>query len=67
MEQIGGLENNIASGDSTGLLEWLRVNIHSKGRYYTSEELCKEVTGKTLDVTYFIDYLLHKYSRIYTL
>ena len=66
-EQIAGLEKNIASGDSAGLLEWLRVNIHSKGRFFTSEELCREVTGKTLDVSYFINYLLHKYSRIYNL
>lgn len=66
-EELNTLETNLEKGESKLLLEWLRSNIHSKGRYFTSEELCKEVTGKTLDVTYFVNYLLHKYSSIYNL
>ena len=60
-------ETEMASGDLNGLLTWLRSNVHSKGRLYTSEELCKEITGKTLDVSFFVDYLLYKYAAIYTL
>lgn len=60
-------ESEMASGDLNGLLTWLRSNVHSKGRLYTSEELCKEITGKTLDVSFFVDYLLYKYAAIYTL
>jgi carboxypeptidase Taq len=66
-QQIPNLEAELSNGQTINLLNWLRTNIHSKGRYFTSEELCKEVTGKTLEASYFVDYLLHKYSGIYTL
>lgn len=65
--QLKDLSSEIAQGNTASLLQWLRTNIHNKGRFYTSEELCKTVTGQTLDVTYFIDYLLDKYTSIYTL
>jgi carboxypeptidase Taq len=65
--QLKDLEKEIAQGTTSNLLQWLRDNIHIKGRFYTSEELCKAVTGKTLDVTYFINHLLDKYTAIYTL
>ncbi len=65
--QLQDLEKEMAEGKTSALLQWLRDNIHSKGKFYTSEELCKAVTGKTLDVSYFIDHLLHKYTAIYTL
>lgn len=66
-QQINGLEPAIEKGDTQPLLQWLRKAIHTKGRYFTSEELCKEVTGKTLDVSYFKTYLLQKYQSIYNL
>ncbi|MGE5519159.1 MAG: carboxypeptidase M32 [Candidatus Dadabacteria bacterium] len=66
-QQIKGLENEIANGNTAGLLEWLRTNIHQKGRFYTSEELCKEVTGETLNASIFMDYLVNKYTFIYNL
>jgi carboxypeptidase Taq len=65
--QLKDLNNEIAEGNTANLLQWLRTNIHNKGRFYTSEELCKAVTGQTLDVIYFTDYLLDKYTSIYTL
>ncbi len=54
-------------GDTVWLLGWLRREIHSRGRFYTSEELCEAVTGKTLDVGVFTNQLLQKYVSIYTL
>ena len=65
--QLSNLEQLIEKGDTTLLLEWLRKNIHSKGRLYTSEELCKQITGATLDTANFTSYLLHKYTSIYNL
>ena len=62
---IQGLEQQIAAGQTQPLLQWLRENIHTKGRFYTSEELCKQVTGKGLDVSYFMDYILKKFETIY--
>jgi carboxypeptidase Taq len=65
--QLNNLETSIEKGDTSSLLNWLRQNIHSKGRFFTSEELCREVTGTGLDVNYFVDYLLDKYVSIYNL
>ena len=59
-EDIDGLEQKVASGQTTELLDWLRKKIHIHGKTYTSEELCKIVTGKTLDSNLFIEYLRNK-------
>lgn len=59
--------NSNAQQDTAALLAWLREKIHSSGRRLTSEELCREVTGETLNVGFFSSYLLEKYVSIYTL
>ena len=65
--EINNLEIDIESGNTVNLLNWVRQNIHLKGRFYTSEELCKQVTGSGLEVNYFLNYLLDKYVSIYNL
>lgn len=64
---IDNLEDQLANGNFSELLKWLRINIHSKGRRLTSEDLCQEVTGKPLEINNFVQYILDKYSVIYTL
>lgn len=66
-DQIKDLEEQLANGNFTGLLAWLRKNIHAKGRKLISEDLCKEVTGKPLEISNFVRYILDKYTDIYTL
>jgi carboxypeptidase Taq len=66
-EEIPQLLQLIQNGNCQPLLQWLREKIHSKGRFYRSEELCKSVTGEELNVKYFVDYLLHKFKGIYNL
>ena len=65
--EVGGMEEGIAAGNSGPLLQWLREKVHARGRYHNSEALCREITGEGLQATYFMDYLLQKYSSIYTL
>lgn len=65
--ELPGLENEIEQGNTQNLLNWLREKVHKKGRFHTSEELCKEISGKGLDVSHFLNYLLDKYVSIYTL
>jgi carboxypeptidase Taq len=67
VRQLENLEEEIRQGNTKNLLHWLRQHIHQKGKFYTSEDLCQEVTGKTLDVSYFVNYLLEKYKGIYSL
>ena len=66
-KEVPGMEKAVEQGDTSGLLTWLRANIHSKGRFFRSEELCKEVTGESLNVDHFSKYLLDKYQTIYNL
>jgi carboxypeptidase Taq len=55
----------LQTGNSAPLLAWLRENIHSYGRQYTSEELCQKATGEPLNIQHFLRYLLDKYNKIY--
>lgn len=64
-KNIQGLDQQIQKGDTHSLLTWLRQQIHRYGRMYTSEELCKKVTGETLNISYFLQYLQRKYGSIY--
>lgn len=66
-QQIADLEEQIAAGSYSELLNWLRKNIHRHGSLYRSEELCTKVTGSGLDFNYFMDYVREKYSGIYEL
>ena len=63
--QIPYLSNDIEKGNTEPLLGWLRQYIHQYGRIFTSEELCKKASGETLNIQYFLDYLLDKYKNIY--
>jgi carboxypeptidase Taq len=64
--QNPSFEKELALGNNTGLLQWLRQQIHRHGRYYTSEELCNKATGETLNSNYFMNYANKKYNDIYT-
>ena len=63
--EISNLKDNVSGGNTQPLLDWLRTTIHSKGRYFTSEELCKDVTGEGLNGKYFMAYVEEKYREIY--
>lgn len=65
--QHPAFENELASGNFTSLLHWLRQQVHGHGRYYTSEELCKLVTGEGLNSNYFTAYANKKYAGIYNI
>lgn len=66
-QQIPELTEQIARGEYTVLLDWLRNQVHRYGRYYTSNELCEKITGKPLDFKYFLDYATQKFGDIYSL
>jgi len=56
---------DMEKGKTSELLQWLRQRIHANGRTFNSEEICKNATGETLKVQYFLNYLLDKYGKIY--
>jgi carboxypeptidase Taq len=61
LEAIPELETEIANGNTSSLLNWLRTNIHAHGRLYTAEELCIRITGKPLDFNEFMIYIRRKF------
>lgn len=65
MRVLPGLAGDVAEGNFSALLQWLRTNIHRYGRRYRSEELCTRITGHGLDISAFLRYASEKYGRIY--
>ena len=55
--ELPSVEASIAEGDFAPLREWLRDNIHSQGRKYTSRELLRRATGEELRVEPWLAYL----------
>jgi carboxypeptidase Taq len=64
-QDVSLLEQQIQRGNCQPLLTWLRENIHQYGQRYTSEELCTTITGESLNLRYFMDYIRDKYKEIY--
>ncbi|WP_153797884.1 carboxypeptidase M32 [Foetidibacter luteolus] len=61
-QDIEGLEDKIASGDTAQLLKWLRTHLHCYGKQFESEELIKKITGENLNFNRFINYLHLKFK-----
>ncbi|MDV7341112.1 carboxypeptidase M32 [Terasakiella sp. A23] len=61
-EAVPGLEENIANGDFSTLMGWLRENIHGMGSKLSSNDLLTQATGKMLDPEVFIAHLKSRYS-----
>ena len=59
--QINDLMSQIEQGDFSHLVEWLRVNVHQKGKSQNFDELLTDATGCTLDASYFINHLKTRY------
>lgn len=66
-QAIPELQSEFESKNFRHVLDWLRENIHQHGHSYSSEELCKKVTGEGLNFKYFKDYLGKKYALVYQL
>ncbi len=58
-------DSEIETGDFSRIHYWLKNNVYQYGRRFTSEELCNKITGKTLDFSYFEQYLSEKYDLVY--
>ena len=54
-------------GKFTPIREWLANTIHSKGALYDCLDMVKVITGESLNVKYFLNYLEKKYTSLYEL
>jgi len=66
-KEIPDLTEQIASGNITSLVSWLREKVHRFGRIYEPKELIRNITGEDLDPSYFVDYITAKYGHVYSL
>jgi len=62
---IPDLSAQFERGDFSGLLSWLRENIHCHGQRYRATSLVEKVTGKPLSHKPLMDYMTKKYGEIY--
>lgn len=63
--EIPGLEEGFAKGEFSPLLRWLNAKVHTQGRRYLPEDLCREVTGAPLSADPFMRHLEGKLSPLY--
>ena len=59
------IPDEIAAGQFGTLHDWLRTNIYRHGSKFTTAELVQRVTGQSLSVAPYFDYLQRKYGAIY--
>jgi carboxypeptidase Taq len=62
---VEDIDTSIGNGDLVPALKWLRENIHVHGKFYSADDLVREVTGHPLTEDHFINYLKDKYSQIF--
>jgi carboxypeptidase Taq len=61
------LLKEIEDGNNKNLLNWLRKNIHNNGKSLDAHQLCEKISGEKLNFKYFKEYVIEKYSKIYSL
>jgi len=66
-DDIPDLTGRISRGELLPIREWLKLNIYLPGMTYRASELVKHVTGESLTANYFLAYVNHKYSSLYSL
>jgi carboxypeptidase Taq len=66
-KENSNLIQEIENGNNKNLVDWLRKKIHSKGKKLDAHKLCKEISGEKLNFKYFKQYIIDKYSKIYSL
>src|SRR5262245_39189489 len=60
-ESLPDVDREIARGEFSGLMGWLRQNVHSVGARVSAQDLLKQATGKPLSAVAALRYLESKY------
>jgi carboxypeptidase Taq len=60
-------EAAVARGDFSAIHTWLRDHIHQWGRRLDPADLLKQVTGESLSITPFLEYIETNYPELYEL
>ena len=60
-KDINNVDEFIKAGDLKIINRWLKKNIHQKASFYSTDEILRKVTGRSLSLSYFTNYLQKKY------
>ncbi len=63
--ESGGMDQAFARGDFSGLLAWLRRNVHREGQRFRPAELIERITGSRPSHGPLIETLRRKYGELY--
>ena len=55
------LDDQIEKGNFTELLQWLKIKVHSKASFYSTNDILEQVTNSKLNAKYFEDYIKNRY------
>jgi carboxypeptidase Taq len=64
---LNGLDDDFRHGEFARLKGWLNAKVHSPGRRWRANDLCRKITGAPLGHAPLIRYLREKYSVLYGL
>jgi carboxypeptidase Taq len=64
-EELGDLNAQMAGGDFSGLLGWLRDKVYGQGHRYPAAQLIEHVTGSPLEHRPLVQALEAKYGELY--
>ncbi|MEX0324459.1 MAG: carboxypeptidase M32 [Puniceicoccaceae bacterium] len=65
LDAIPDLKEQFAAGNYQPLLDWLRENVHTKGRRHYTLEFTREATGEELSPRFLVRYLKERYLPLY--
>ncbi len=65
--EFPSLDEQLASGDTMFVLQWLREHMYAFGRIYLPEDLIVRMTGEPANPHYLVHYLNEKFQRLYGL
>lgn len=66
LEDLPALTDTFAKGEYGDLLDWLRANVHTRGRRHYTLEFTRLVTGRELSPDFLVRYLKERYLPLYT-
>lgn len=67
MQKDLDLDSILTNAQFEKIAEWLKDHIHQYGALKTIDELLVETTNEPFNPDYYINYLIEKYTKIYTL
>ncbi len=65
MQKDIDIDDSIRSGTVKEISEWLKQKIHKYGSSKFSKDILRLATGEDFNPSYYVDYLLKKYSKLY--